>query len=38
VRRTARAYQTEAEFFPGMGHDMMLEPDGRLLPNESTDG
>jgi pimeloyl-ACP methyl ester carboxylesterase len=26
VRRTARAYQSEAEFFPGMGHDMMLEP------------
>jgi pimeloyl-ACP methyl ester carboxylesterase len=26
VRATARAYQTEAEFFPGMGHNMMLEP------------
>jgi hypothetical protein len=26
VRRTARAYRTEAEFFPAMGHDMMLEP------------
>lgn len=25
VRATARAYRTEAEFFPGMGHDMMLE-------------
>jgi pimeloyl-ACP methyl ester carboxylesterase len=25
VRATARAYRTEAEFFP-MGHDMMLEP------------
>jgi hypothetical protein len=23
---TARAYRTEAEFFPNMGHDMMLEP------------
>jgi pimeloyl-ACP methyl ester carboxylesterase len=23
---TARAYRTEAEFFPDMGHDMMLEP------------
>jgi pimeloyl-ACP methyl ester carboxylesterase len=27
VRATARAYRTEAEFFPGMGHDMMLEPE-----------
>jgi alpha-beta hydrolase superfamily lysophospholipase len=26
VRATARAYGTEAEFFPNMGHDMMLEP------------
>lgn len=26
VRATARAYWTEAEFFPGMGHNMMLEP------------
>lgn len=25
VRATARAYHTEAEFFPNMGHDMMLE-------------
>ena len=25
-RRTARAYGTEAEMFPEMGHDMMLEP------------
>jgi pimeloyl-ACP methyl ester carboxylesterase len=25
VRATARAYRTEAEFFPGLGHDMMLE-------------
>ena len=25
VRRTARAYRTEAEIFPGMGHDMMLD-------------
>jgi pimeloyl-ACP methyl ester carboxylesterase len=25
-RRTARAYGTEAEIFPEMGHDMMLEP------------
>jgi alpha-beta hydrolase superfamily lysophospholipase len=26
VIATARAYCTEAEFFPGMGHNMMLEP------------
>jgi pimeloyl-ACP methyl ester carboxylesterase len=26
VRATARAYRTEAEFFPDIGHDMMLEP------------
>lgn len=26
VRKTARAYGTEAEFFPDMGHSMMLEP------------
>ena len=26
VHSTARAYRTEAEFFPDMGHDMMLEP------------
>jgi pimeloyl-ACP methyl ester carboxylesterase len=26
VRATARAYQTQAQIFPGMGHDMMLEP------------
>lgn len=26
VRATAHAYHTEAEFFPDMGHDMMLEP------------
>ena len=26
VQATARAYQTEAEIFPGIGHDMMLEP------------
>lgn len=26
VRAVARAYHTEAEFFGGMGHDMMLEP------------
>lgn len=26
VHATARAYGTDAEFFPDMGHDMMLEP------------
>ena len=26
IRKTARAYGTEAEFFPAMGHNMMLEP------------
>jgi pimeloyl-ACP methyl ester carboxylesterase len=26
VRATARAYRTEAEFFPKMGHMMMTEP------------
>ena len=26
VRATAHAYRTEAEFFSGMGHNMMLEP------------
>ncbi|MGH3564266.1 MAG: alpha/beta hydrolase, partial [Mycobacterium sp.] len=26
VLATARAYRTEAEFFPTMGHNMMLEP------------
>jgi pimeloyl-ACP methyl ester carboxylesterase len=26
VRATAAAYRTEAEIFPGMAHDMMLEP------------
>jgi pimeloyl-ACP methyl ester carboxylesterase len=26
VRKTARAYGSVAEFFPDMGHDMMLEP------------
>ena len=29
VRRTARAYRTEAEIFPGMGHDVMLDTDWR---------
>jgi alpha-beta hydrolase superfamily lysophospholipase len=31
VRRTAHAYQTEAEIFSGMGHDMMLDTDWRKV-------
>ena len=31
VRGTARAYRTEAEIFPGMGHDMMLDTDWRKV-------
>jgi hypothetical protein len=27
VHATARAYGTEAEIFPGVAHNMMLEPD-----------
>ena len=27
VHATAAAYRTDAEIFPGMGHDMMLEPE-----------
>jgi len=27
IEATARAYGTQAEFFPNMAHDMMLEPD-----------
>ena len=26
ARENARAYHTEPEFFPNMGHNMMLEP------------
>lgn len=26
IRRTARAFGLEPRFFPGMGHEMMLEP------------
>ena len=25
MRRTARAYRTESEVFPSMGHDLMLD-------------
>ncbi|KKC00574.1 alpha/beta hydrolase [Mycolicibacter arupensis] len=31
VRATARAYNTEAQFFTGMGHNMMLEPGWKLV-------
>ena len=31
VRSTARAYETEGEIFPGMGHDMMLDTDWRKV-------
>jgi alpha-beta hydrolase superfamily lysophospholipase len=31
VRATASAYRTEAEIFPGIGHDMMLEPEWRSV-------
>jgi dienelactone hydrolase len=35
---TARAYHTEAEVFPDMAHDMMLDQAGRRWPNESSPG
>ncbi len=31
VRATARAYHADAEFFPDIGHDMMLEPGWRAV-------
>jgi alpha-beta hydrolase superfamily lysophospholipase len=31
VRATASAYRTDAEFFAGMGHNMMLEPDWAVV-------
>lgn len=37
VQATAHAYRTEAVFFPGMGHDMMLEP-GWAAVAERIDG
>ena len=37
VRATARAYRTEAEFFPDMGHNMMQEPAWRRVA-ERIDG
>jgi pimeloyl-ACP methyl ester carboxylesterase len=37
IRKTARAYGTEAEFFPNMGHNMMLEPEWQAVA-ERIDG
>ena len=37
VRKTARAYGTEAVFFPNMGHNMMLEPEWQAVA-ETIDG
>jgi alpha-beta hydrolase superfamily lysophospholipase len=31
IHAAARAYRTEAEIFPGMGHDIMLEPGWRTV-------
>jgi pimeloyl-ACP methyl ester carboxylesterase len=31
VRRTAAAYDTEPVIFPGLGHELMLEPDWRVV-------
>ena len=36
-QRTARAYGTEAEIFPDMAHDMMLEPNWKLVANRILD-
>ena len=38
VLSTAMAYKTDAEFFPKMSHDMMLDPGWAASPNESTAG
>ena len=38
VHATAAAYRTEAEFYPKMSHDMMLDPGWVTSPNESTRG
>jgi pimeloyl-ACP methyl ester carboxylesterase len=37
AKQNARAYDTEVEFFPDMGHDMMLEPGWRAVA-ERIDG
>ena len=31
IHATARAYQTEAEIFPGVAHNMMLEPEWAVV-------
>ena len=31
ILQTARAYRTTAEFFGGMGHNMMIEPGWRSV-------
>ena len=33
-RKTARTYKTEAMIFPGMAHDMMLEPSWRAVADQ----
>lgn len=38
VRATARAYRTQAELFPKMGHMMMVEPGWEAVADESTLG
>ena len=37
IRRTEAAYGVDAEIFPGMGHNMMLEPGWRAVA-ERIDG
>jgi pimeloyl-ACP methyl ester carboxylesterase len=37
VRDTARAYRTEAQIFPDLGHDMMLEPGWRTVAERIAD-
>ena len=34
VRRTGEVYGTEAEIFPEMAHDMMLEPQWRAMADQ----
>ena len=36
VRATARAYDTDAQFFPDMGHNMMLEPGWQAVAERIT--
>lgn len=37
VRRTARAYRTEAEIFPGMGHNMTLDEGWHMVVDRIDD-